>query len=72
VRSRIGELEQHVAVTVGFILVAGRHRLEAVRKLNKTDPKSFPDAIRAEIREGLDADTALLAEIDENLIFTPT
>jgi N6-adenosine-specific RNA methylase IME4 len=46
---------------IGFILVAGRHRLEAVRALKH-------DSIRAEIREGLVADAAELAEIDENLI----
>lgn len=42
----------------GYILVAGWHRLEAVRKLGH-------EAIRAEIREGLNAE---LVEIDENLI----
>jgi len=46
---------------IGFILVAGWHRLEAVRKLGL-------DAIRAEVRTGLNADAALLAEIDENLV----
>jgi N6-adenosine-specific RNA methylase IME4 len=45
----------------GFVLVAGRHRVEAARKLGH-------DKIRAEVRDGLDADAALLAEIDENLI----
>jgi N6-adenosine-specific RNA methylase IME4 len=45
----------------GYLLVAGRHRLEAVRKLGQ-------DTIRAEVCEGLDADAALLAQIDENLI----
>jgi N6-adenosine-specific RNA methylase IME4 len=44
-----------------FWLVAGRHRLEAVRELGF-------DRIPAVIRDGLDADAALLAEIDENLI----
>jgi N6-adenosine-specific RNA methylase IME4/ParB-like chromosome segregation protein Spo0J len=44
-----------------FVLVAGRHRLEAVRKLEH-------DSIRAEIREGLEAEAAELAEIDENLV----
>lgn len=45
----------------GYSLIAGWHRLEAHRKLGL-------DAIRAEIRTGLDADKALLAEIDENLM----
>jgi len=45
----------------GYILVAGCHRLEAVRKLGHSN-------IRAEVHEGLDADAAALAEIDENLI----
>jgi N6-adenosine-specific RNA methylase IME4 len=54
--------------TVGYLLIAGRHRLEAMRKLNRLDAKQFPDSIRAEIREGIAADQALLAEIDENLI----
>jgi ParB-like chromosome segregation protein Spo0J len=44
-----------------FWLVAGRHRLEAVRELDL-------DRISAVILDGLDADTALLAEIDENLV----
>jgi ParB family chromosome partitioning protein len=44
-----------------FVLIAGRHRLQAVRKLGQ-------DSIRAEIAEGLDADQALLIEIDENLV----
>ena len=38
----------------------GRHRLEAARKLK------WP-CIRAEIRDGMEADAAELAEIDENL-----
>ena len=46
---------------IGYLLVAGRHRLEAVRKLK------WP-SIRAEIREGLEATQAELAEIDENLV----
>jgi N6-adenosine-specific RNA methylase IME4 len=46
---------------IGYILIAGWHRLEAVRKLGH-------EAIRAEIRTGLNADAALLAEIDENLM----
>jgi N6-adenosine-specific RNA methylase IME4 len=50
----------------GYILIAGRHRLEAVRQLHKR--KLGPDHIRAEIVDNLDADTALLAEIDENLV----
>jgi N6-adenosine-specific RNA methylase IME4/ParB-like chromosome segregation protein Spo0J len=45
----------------GFVLVAGRHRVEAARRLEH-------DKIRAEVRDGLDADAALLAEIDENLV----
>jgi ParB-like chromosome segregation protein Spo0J len=45
----------------GYILVTGRHRLEEVKKLKL-------EAIRVEVRDGLDADAALLAEIDENLI----
>jgi ParB-like chromosome segregation protein Spo0J len=53
--------------TVGYVLVAGRHRLEAMRRLNGIDAKQFPDEIRAEIRDGIDADQALLVEIDENL-----
>ena len=44
-----------------YWLVAGRHRFEAVRKLGH-------DRIAATILDGLDADAALLAEIDENLI----
>src|SRR5215472_8523298 len=44
-----------------FRLVAGRHRVEAVRKLGH-------ERIAATILDGLDADAALLAEIDENLI----
>jgi ParB/RepB/Spo0J family partition protein len=44
-----------------FDLVAGWHRLEAMRKVGH-------DSIPAVILKGLDADAALLAEIDENLI----
>jgi ParB/RepB/Spo0J family partition protein len=44
-----------------FRLIFGHHRLEGARKLGWTD-------IRAEVREGLDADEAELIEIDENLI----
>jgi N6-adenosine-specific RNA methylase IME4/ParB-like chromosome segregation protein Spo0J len=44
-----------------FWLVAGRHRLEAVRELGL-------DRISAVILDGLDADAALLVEIDENLV----
>jgi N6-adenosine-specific RNA methylase IME4 len=44
-----------------FLLVAGHHRVEAVQTLGH-------DKIRAVILDGLDADAALLAEIDENLI----
>jgi len=46
---------------IGYMLVAGRHRLEAARKLKWV-------SIRAEIRDGLDAVQAELAEIDENLM----
>jgi hypothetical protein len=42
-------------------LVGGWHRLEAVRKLGH-------DSIEAKVLDGVDADAALLAEIDENLI----
>ena len=49
----------------GYILIAGQHRLEAARKLHKR--KLGPDHIRAEIVDDLDANAALLAEIDENL-----
>ena len=45
----------------GYWLVAGRHRFEAVRQCGQ-------DHIRAVVLDGLDADTALLAEIDENLV----
>jgi protein gp37 len=45
----------------GYILVTGKHRYEAVRKLGFND-------IRVIVLDGLDADTALLAEIDENLV----
>jgi N6-adenosine-specific RNA methylase IME4/ParB-like chromosome segregation protein Spo0J len=45
----------------GYVLSAGRHRLEAHRKLGLA-------SIRAVVREGLDADQAELIEIDENLI----
>jgi N6-adenosine-specific RNA methylase IME4 len=44
-----------------FWLVAGRHRLEAERQCGH-------DLISAVICDGLDADQALLAEIDENLV----
>ena len=44
-----------------YSLVAGWHRFEAVRKLGH-------DRIAAAILDGLNADAALLAEIDENLI----
>jgi N6-adenosine-specific RNA methylase IME4 len=50
----------------GYILVAGRHRLEAVRSIHKR--KLGPDNIRAEIVDDTNADAALLAEIDENLV----
>jgi hypothetical protein len=47
--------------TAGYWLVAGHHRLEAARKLKW-------EAIAAIIFDGMDADEAELAEIDENLI----
>jgi N6-adenosine-specific RNA methylase IME4 len=47
--------------STGFVLVAGRHRLEAVRQLGL-------DSIRATVRTGLDATQAELVEIDENLV----
>jgi N6-adenosine-specific RNA methylase IME4 len=46
---------------IGNVLVAGWHRLEVAKKLKS-------DRIRAVILEGVDADQAQLAEIDENLI----
>lgn len=49
------------AESIGHYLIAGRHRLEAARKLKW-------DSIRCSIVNGLEADAALLAEIDENLI----
>jgi ParB family chromosome partitioning protein len=45
--------------TAGYWLVAGRHRFEAARKLKW-------ESIAATIFEGMDADQAELAEIDEN------
>jgi N6-adenosine-specific RNA methylase IME4/ParB-like chromosome segregation protein Spo0J len=51
---------------IGYILIAGWHRLEAVRQLHKRT--LGPDAIRAEICDDIKADEALLAEIDENLV----
>ena len=44
-----------------YWLIAGRHQLEAVRQCGRSD-------IHAVILDGIDADAALLAEIDENLI----
>jgi ParB/RepB/Spo0J family partition protein len=44
-----------------FWLIAGRHRLEAIRNLGH-------EHVRAVILDGLDADQALLIEIDENLM----
>jgi uncharacterized ParB-like nuclease family protein len=44
-----------------YLLIAGRHRLQAARQLKH-------DTIRAEIAGELDADQALLIEIDENLM----
>ena len=49
------------AESSGYWLVVGRHRLEAVTKLKW-------DSISATVFEGMDADHAELAEIDENLI----
>jgi hypothetical protein len=46
---------------LGFDLIAGRHRYEAAQKL-------CWGTITAAIVEGMDADRALLAEIDENLV----
>jgi ParB-like chromosome segregation protein Spo0J len=46
---------------VSYYLIAGRHRLEAARMCGH-------DRIRAVIIDGIDTDTALLAEIDENLV----
>jgi N6-adenosine-specific RNA methylase IME4/uncharacterized ParB-like nuclease family protein len=46
---------------LGYILIAGWHRLMAVRELKQ-------DSIRASVLDGIDADQATLAEIDENLI----
>ena len=54
VRARAGR-------ATNYWLVAGHHRLEAVRKCGH-------DRINAVILDGLDADAALLAEIDENLV----
>jgi N6-adenosine-specific RNA methylase IME4 len=47
--------------TSGYFLIAGRHRLEAAKKLKL-------EAIEGRILDGISADQALLAEIDENLI----
>jgi uncharacterized ParB-like nuclease family protein len=44
-----------------YWLIAGRHRLAAVEKLGR-------NKIEAIVLDGLDADSALLAEIDENLV----
>ena len=46
---------------LGYILIAGWHRLMAVRELKL-------DSIRASVLDGIDADQAALAEIDENLV----
>lgn len=45
----------------GYALIAGWHRLEAIRSLGHAD-------IDATVLEGTDADAAQLSEIDENLI----
>jgi hypothetical protein len=60
----LGQLQSIVVQPVkgaGFELVVGAHRLAAVRELGR-------DKILAAVMNGLDADTALLAEIDENLV----
>ena len=44
-----------------YVLVAGRHRLEAVRKLGH-------QTVAAVILDGADSDRAQLVEIDENLV----
>ena len=49
------------AESSGYWLVAGRHRLEAAKKLKW-------DSIPAMVFDGMDADHAELAEIDENLV----
>ena len=49
------------AESSGYWLVAGRHRLEAAKKLKW-------DSIPATVFDGMDADHAELAEIDENLV----
>lgn len=49
------------AESEGFWLVAGKHRLEAARKLKW-------ESISALVLDGVSADEALLAEIDENLV----
>ena len=46
---------------IGYVLVAGLHRLEAARALKW-------DCIAATVVEGADADAARLMEIDENLV----
>jgi N6-adenosine-specific RNA methylase IME4 len=50
-----------IVIDRDFKLIAGLHRLEAFRQMN------LPQ-IRAIVKEGLDANKAELAEIDENLI----
>jgi ParB/RepB/Spo0J family partition protein len=60
----LGQLEPIIVtwkIGTGYTLVFGRHRLEALKKLGH-------DVIKAELRSDLDADQAILAEIDENLI----
>ena len=59
----IGQLQPIVVRShrTGFVLIAGRHRLEAARKLGW-------DAIACLIVEGKNADEATLIEIDENLM----
>ncbi len=46
---------------MGYILIAGWHRLMAIRKLKG-------ESIKASVLDGFDADHAMLAEIDENLV----
>jgi N6-adenosine-specific RNA methylase IME4 len=70
---KIGELAESIQARGGllqpiivrpwrqrYMLVAGWHRFEAVKRLGD-------DTIAAIVCDGLDADAALLAEIDENL-----
>src|SRR5689334_19153037 len=62
---RLGQLQpivlQHRGDGNGYSLIAGRHRYEAAKLLGWA-------SIDALVLEGLDADQARLAEIDENLV----